>query len=697
MDIMKIFTILLILTIVILVFNLIKVDTNKNIEGFNQYNDECANINEKDKCITDTGTGTTCKWKEESCDQKINCQDITDFKECDEVTAQGKHCFWEAKDVCTDCYIDGCKQFNKETCEQPQEPQFKDKCKWSNEENEQGCKMKQAIDADKQDKAECWNFSNTKKPPQDGSSTCVKRIEYYDKCVSIREKTNCDNYTNAKGVKICTYQSDKSGVGGWCIGLDESQTAKQCFATTTEVDCLANNCKWDKWTDGGSCRNYVCGDYSYSGKTPPEDSHCEEKVGECSFISGKDNCSDHDITTIKGNQDCNDEPHCKIGGRCEDTKNCFTAERSVDEDACEASPNPNICNWDGQYCNDTTKCYYRYVDEDACEALPNPNNCKWDGQYCNDAGTGTTLAGTTVAGTTVAGTTVAGTGTTVAGTPVAGTTVAGTGTTKYQGQGQGQGQGQRTIPDNFWNKFSETLNNHQVLLQEDLPKFLSIRALLDKEEYLLRSLDSMGEKNAINDRNDVGNSGDSECVNLSNSTCPKKLVSRYNRIKLNLNYKSFLENESSACIVTINLNYKCGGANDQDQCNNECIWNDTESTCTTGGEEDIIQTLRVKEVTVNDKKNLNLESGSDECVDDDESCSYFILRKICSKKQYIDLYDQYTTKYFVADPNVDYNDMYLLQPFRHPHLTLQLKTDKNSDILILNELSGNKNEQFERI
>ena len=215
-----------------------------------------------------------------------------------------------------------------------------------------------------------------------------------------------------------------------------------------------------------------------------------------------------------------------------------------------------------------------------------------------------------------------------------------------------------------------------------------------KEEYLLRSLDSMGEKS--------GPKGNNENVNvdcqekLNDSTCPKKLLSRYNRIKLHLNYiPTTPDNEYNTCIVTVNLNYKCGSKNET-QCNTDCKWDPEKRICSTVNNTDSIQKLIVKEVTENNKQTLKLESGSDGC-DETTSCSYFKLRKICNKKQYIDLYDQYTTKYFVADPNVDYNDMYLLQPLYHPEYTLQLKTDSGSEILILNELSGNKNEQFEKI
>jgi hypothetical protein len=94
MDIMKIFTILLILTIVILVFNLIKVDTNKNIEGFYQYDDKCVKINDQEKCSTDS----TCKWFDtDYCEQKIDCLSITDVNECNEDSDQGKYCSWEEK------------------------------------------------------------------------------------------------------------------------------------------------------------------------------------------------------------------------------------------------------------------------------------------------------------------------------------------------------------------------------------------------------------------------------------------------------------------------------------------------------------------------------------------------------------------------------------------------------------------------
>jgi hypothetical protein len=86
MDIMKIFTILLIITIVILIFNLIKVDTNKNIEGFYKYNDTCEMINEKAKCITDTKNSSTCKWIDSYCDSKINCYDINEPEDCIEAS-----------------------------------------------------------------------------------------------------------------------------------------------------------------------------------------------------------------------------------------------------------------------------------------------------------------------------------------------------------------------------------------------------------------------------------------------------------------------------------------------------------------------------------------------------------------------------------------------------------------------------------
>ena len=919
MDIMKIFTILLIITIVILIFNLIKVDTNKNIEGFYQYNDKCSMINDEDSCGQEKDS--TCKWKEWSCERKINCYDITDVNECNEDPTQGKDCIWEEKDDTYTSYIDGCNQFktDTDTCEKNQEPRFKDKCKWNIDEfsNEGVCITKDS---------DCWNFDSSNKPPN--NSTCVKRIEYDDKCESIREKTNCDNYTNAEGVNICKYQSDESGIGMYsmgagmggarCIGLDESE--KQCSAATTEDVCAAKNCKWDKWSN--ICRNYECWDYSESGITPPEGSSCEENIGNCKN-KGEDNCWDHDITTSEGNQACIDETHCEIGGECYDTKNCFTDERKVDKDACEKDSNKckwveeegnkycedgascgssvkaesqdkceeggnckwnqtncinicadtknkdtcdgitncewynyeqklyvnacyslndedscntnNKCNWKDFSCNskypnqkacnnykqdetidEDSSCVLREgectnqegkdcynLDPDKCEVAENQgackldawcgeaneqifypdgylnsldtsesscnsvtrneseanceadveegkpeckwnqtnciddyncyenhteeadcNNqnpfCKWDNGMCTnishcynitdmaECGKGDSAGKCKPDGwcSTETLDTSFGIGS-VGGAP--GMTTS-TGMPTGQGQGQttpgmttstgmptGQGQGQGQVLKGALNNLSERLNNQLSelkRLQSNLPN--DIGTLLDKEEYLLRSLDSMGEKSGLKADNENENVNVDCQEKLTDGKCPTKLVSRYNRIKLHLNYVLTPDSEYNTCIVTINLNYKCGSKNES-QCNTDCEWDPEKRICSTVNNTDSIQKLIVKEVTENNKQTLKLESGSDGCVDDNYSCSHFKLRKICNKKQYIDLYDQYTTKYFVADPNVDYNDMYLLQPLYHPEYTLQLKTDSGSETLILNELSGNKNEQFEKI
>jgi hypothetical protein len=221
--------------------------------------------------------------------------------------------------------------------------------------------------------------------------------------------------------------------------------------------------------------------------------------------------------------------------------------------------------------------------------------------------------------------------------------------------------------DTLINKEQDELDK----LQSELPD--NIGALLDKEEYLLRALDSMRTQEFPKEEDDTEKCVGSICCDkiFSDINYPTKIISKFNRNKLYLNYLSTPLDDTgkelkNTCIVTINLN-----KNNNDKINKLVVGQD-------------------------DNDNLYLDSDlNSDCNDD--LCGHFILRKICDKKQYVDLYDQYTTKYFVADPNIDYSDLYILQPYNYPYYSLQVDTQSNSDVLLLNNLSGNKNEQFEKI
>ena len=769
MDIMKIFTILLIITIVILIFNLIKVDTNKNIEGFYKYV-KCTMINEKKNCKTEGDS--TCKWTDSNCEPIIKCDEIQDANNCDDKT-EGI-CKWEEKRDDDIRYIDGCKKFNEADCENTKDTKFKDKCIWGFDEftNENTCKMK--------DGNKCWDFFGLGENEPPTGSTCVPEIQYDDKCVSIRGESECDEYKNANGVKICKYQSEDSG-GGMpgtpgmpgmpggtaCVGLVESN--KKCSTHTTKEECSLNNCKWDKGYESfkESCINYDCSYYSNSGIKPPAGSSCEKNVGDCKIKSNYANCWDNDIASADGKAACTDNTHCKIGGNCHDTKDCFTEERGTGKAACEKDSKK--CKWvgEGDYekCEDITMCYSetRSKNEKTCEGnngQPGIFNCNWEKQcsnkndnnsyWCQDINidrcedyndceiNAVCMDDYSPVVNPKTPCEFYKNGKIDEFGPLKETCMTkckesddtkctndecvklcrfydreytsyiqnnefikqkNLEYTNFLAEHKLENNAHLTILDNvnkqllteqagIKNNIGAILdvqqNNLDSLIIGMLPDDIGV--LLDKEEYLLRSLDSMGEKSIPQ-----STTADTSCdEQLNSANCPKTLVSRYNRTRLNLNYVDDDEfiNTNNVCLVTINLNYNCNDLNEA-ECNKKTRCNFKDSKCSPENGADKIQKLKVNIL----EDTPTLAKG----VNGNKSNFYFILRKICNKKQYIDLYDQYTTDYFVANPNIDYDtdNLWILQPKDFPNYTLHIIYGSNGVALKLDKISGNKNEQFE--
>jgi len=719
MDIMKIFTILLIVTIVILVFNLIRVEPFVFPPGDPQVvyppesvelGPQCFNINDESKCTdpclwNDTmkvcEDGTSCKRhaedgacnKDPACEWNNNTGMCGDAGSCDSSTraesqancqsGDGK-CKWNITDCSDICY----QTKDKGTCDSIK------KCSWSdyvesyyenscdNYYDQAGCDKNKTCtwgssldlciatthpDYNNNNEG-CWDYDEENKPPK--GSSCVLRE---GECSFDRDNTECYELKNEeceteenKGAcklnAFCGEANEKFDYpDGYLNSLDTSESSCNSMyknESKTKCDEKVEEGKPEcKWTETG-CLD-ICNEIT--------DSSACNKINDCEYNTDTLLCNNTNNCNILDGDGCKLNEACKLDGWCGEgdleTSNNSAGQRQSQgqsqsqghgsnyQSECNFSPIPtngptsyNFKNFDNQDCNkeclDYNKDKYDKDEENPCNDETECNKiCDF---YLREH------------------------------------------VTSINRQG---------VLDQISTKLN-TQHNSLEALQGELPTILSVGALLDKEEYLLRSLDSMGEKSVL--KADKETESDNYCQEILNSsTCPKKLVSRYNRIRLHLNYEQTSRSESNTCIVTINLNYKCGSKNET-QCNTDCIWDPEKGICSTVNNTDSIQKLIVKEVTENNKQTLKLESGIDGCVNK-MSCSYFILRKICNKKEYIDLYDQYTTKYFVADPNIDYNDMYLLQPLYHPKYTLQLKDEENSDILILNELSGNKNEQFERI
>jgi hypothetical protein len=460
--------------------------------------------------------------------------------------------------------------------------------------------------------------------------------------------------------------STVTGIAGTSTGTGSAGTS------SNKEDCEKKNGVWTK-----SEKGYYCGEEEYVAK--------------------ETQCYDIELET-----DCKDT--CKWvvgpggGGYCEDSKACTAVSKSKDKESCETAD--GLCEWNTEMsiCGEKDSCGSpsRKANGAACES---DGKCKWiqiDGGssgFCGELPG--KLYGTVDAVVTTAALTTVENPQTYCGFSNYDTTnfeyntcLADCGGSRlYDGNidekcDSGECdklckwyERQNIIENGRKNSFKEVTKyiNEQYTelktLQSELPD--NIGALLDKEEYLLRALDSMSIQD-FKDTDTIDDTKQYECNQIiDDNYCPREIISKFNRNILNLNYVSTPvdangKKKENECIVTINLDKDINGN---------------------------INKLIVRKDT-NDK--LILEANVNSYCDDVPGCGHFILRKICDPRQYIDLYDQYTEKYFVADPNIDYYDLYILQPYNYQNYSLHVDNQLDNVVLLLNNLSGNKNEQFER-
>jgi hypothetical protein len=579
MDIMKIFTILLIVTIVILVFNLIKV------EPFVPTTNAHGSIGEGLVWIPDDAAGAA--------------------------GAAGIDCYSANKGNCTDSNgckwnsggcIDSCWENNEETCTVKEGEVTREGCGWRSFD-ESYCESK------------CLNLYSEQSCNTE-SNTCVwKSSDFGDSCEPRNEEENC--WSRGGTTDECQTGDSCKLITGYC------ENTKNCYNLDTDT-CNKNEdaCKLD-----GYCNN----------KNDTEESNFELPL-TAPLTNGFPDEFNHSPEYV--------DPFKQTGSQTiPDATKATKATNATKATQAKAKAEAQVlssCNYQSPYFSETN---VEYID---CN-----NNCIKYGELepmaaCNKDECGKLCS-------------------------------------RYENQ------------HNLLSSIAEDID----LISQSQLKIPSITTLLEKEEYLLRSLDSMANTKTTEDNMQQSNHIGCSSNIFNSDKCPKQLVSRYNRIVLNLNYikDTDIEKTPNVCIVTINLNYECKGS-PQESCgtpnNSNCKWDDEKNKCKPNGGLDNIEKLIVN-YDKNDK-NLSIESGIlRNPLGNELSCERFYLRKICSKKQYIDLYDQYTEKYFIADPNVNYNDMYILQPFFHESYTLQVNTDSGNDYLVLNRISGNKNEQFEKI